>query len=42
VSNVDGGTGLAVRLAHARGIPVFHWAVPAHNQRLQAYLKAAA
>lgn len=38
VVNVDGGTGLAVRLAAARGIPVFNLAVPEHAERIANWL----
>jgi hypothetical protein len=38
VVNVDGGTGLAVRLAHARGIPIFHLGLDAHRVRIEAFL----
>lgn len=38
VCDVDGGTGLAVRLAYARNIPVFHLGLPAHRQRIDAFL----
>lgn len=38
VCDVAGGTGLAVRLAYARGIPVFHLGLPAHRRRVEAFL----
>lgn len=41
VMDVGGGTGLAVRLAYAHGIPVFHLGLPAHRQRIDSFLKAA-
>jgi hypothetical protein len=41
VVNVRGGTGLAVRLAHARGIPVFHLGLDAHRARIDAWLAKA-
>ena len=38
VQDVDGGTGLAIRLAYARRIPVFHLGLPEHLARVQAFL----
>lgn len=40
VVDVDGGTGMAVRLAAAHGIPVFHLGVPAHREALEALCEA--
>lgn len=40
VCDVAGGTGLAVRLAYARNIPIFHLGLPAHRQRIDAFLAA--
>lgn len=40
ICDVAGGTGLAVRLAYARGIPVFHLGLPAHRRRVEAFLAA--
>lgn len=37
VCDVEGGTGLAVRLAHARRIDVFHLGVPEHLERITAF-----
>lgn len=42
VCDVDGGTGLAVRLAYARGIPVYHMGVREHAQRILRFCGAAA
>lgn len=42
VVNCDGGTGLAVRLAAARGIPVFNLAHAPHLQRIEQMLAGAA
>lgn len=41
VVNVKGGTGLAVRLASARGIPIFHLGLAAHRQRIERFLSPA-
>lgn len=38
IINVSGGTGLAVRLAATRGIPVFNLCVPEHRQRIEHWL----
>lgn len=38
VIDVDGGTGLAVRLAVSRGIPVYDLILPEHRQRVEAFL----
>lgn len=38
VMDTDGGTGLAVRLAHDRGIPVYHWGVADHAERVRAMI----
>lgn len=38
VMNVGGGTGLAVRLAYAQGIPVIHLGLRAHAERIHRYL----
>lgn len=40
VCDTAGGTGLAVRLAYARGIPVFHLGLPAHRRRVETFLAA--
>lgn len=37
VMDVDGGTGLAVRLAYARGIEVFHLGVREHARRILTF-----
>lgn len=39
VADVSGGTGLAVRLAHSRGIPVFHLDV--HRARIDRFLSSS-
>jgi len=37
IINVSGGTGLAVRLAATRDIPVFNLCVPEHRQRIERW-----
>jgi hypothetical protein len=41
VVNVKGGTGLAVRLAASRGIPVFHLGIEVHRSRIERWLDPA-
>ena len=38
IVDVAGGTGLAVRLAASRGIPVFNLAEPAHRHRIEGWI----
>lgn len=38
VVNVDGGTGLAVRLAHAYNIPCYHLGLPEHLRLINAFI----
>ena len=40
VVDVDGGTGMAVRLAARYQVPVFHMSIPAHLQRIEAFANA--
>lgn len=40
VRDVAGGTGQAVRIAYAHGIPVFNLALPDHEGRLRQYCQA--
>lgn len=40
VVSVDGGTGLAVRLAASWRIPVYHMGLPEHQQRISAFLSS--
>lgn len=42
VVDVSGGTGLAVRLAHQRRIPIFHLGLPEHRERIERWLERAA
>ena len=38
VKNVDGGTGMAVRLAYTYDVPVFHLGTPEHRAQVEALL----
>lgn len=38
VVDVDGGTGMAVRLAALHNVPVYHLAVPAHRARMEGFI----
>ena len=38
VVDVDGGTGMAVRVAVLYNVPVFHVAVPAHRARMEGFI----
>jgi hypothetical protein len=38
VKNALGGSGLAIRLAYAHGVPVFHLGIDKHLQRIEAFL----
>ena len=40
LKNVDGGTGMAVRLAYTYKIPVFHLSTPEHRSQVEALLNA--
>ena len=37
LADTGGGTGLAVRMAHAHGIPRFHLGLPEHAQRIERF-----
>lgn len=39
VVDVDGGTGMAVRLAHRYGVPVFHLGTPEHRLHIESVLE---
>lgn len=39
VIDVDGGTGMAVRLATAHHIPVYHLGIPEHRQRMERFVE---
>jgi hypothetical protein len=39
VADVAGGTGLAVRLAFARRVPVFHLGIDSHRERIERWLE---
>lgn len=39
VIDVDGGTGMAVRLAAAHNIPVYHLGTPEHRQRMERFVE---
>lgn len=38
IADVAGGTGLAVRLAHARNVPIFHLGIDEHRARIERWL----
>lgn len=40
IRDVSGGTGQAVRIAYAHGVPVFNLAVPEHEERIRRWLAA--
>lgn len=39
VVDVDGGTGLAVRLAVAHNIPIYHLSIPEHRHRMEQFVE---
>lgn len=39
VVDVDGGTGMAVRLASAHNIPIYHLGIPEHRHRMEQFVE---